>query len=76
MSAQHQPLFNRKSIAARVKLAPLPDPARQAAFAGWASTIASGRVAALQETELHGPLMELRIKVPGYAGPNKLRVGW
>ena len=48
MSAQHQPLFNRKTIAARVKLAALPDPARRAALAGWASTIASGRVAAVQ----------------------------
>ena len=27
MSAQHQPLFNRKTIAARVKLAGPPDPA-------------------------------------------------
>ena len=69
MSAQHQPLFNRKTIAARVKLAGPPDPARQAAFADWASSIASGRVAALKETELHGPFMELMIKALGYAGP-------
>ena len=69
MASQNQPLFNRKTIAARVKLAGPPDPARTAAFAGWAQSIASGRVAQLRETELHGPFMELMIKALGYTGP-------
>ena len=69
MSSQHQPLFNRKTIAAHVKLAGPPDPARTAAFADWAQSIASGRVASLKETELHGPFMELMIKALGYTGP-------
>ena len=69
MSASNQPLFNRKTIRARVQLAGPPDSARQAAFANWATSIASGRVAALKETELHGPFMQLMIDALGYAGP-------
>ena len=69
MSASNQPLFNRKTIRARVQMAGPPDAARQAAFAKWATSIASGRVAALKETELHGPFMQLMIDALGYAGP-------
>lgn len=69
LTAQSQSLFNRKTIRARVQLAGPPDPARQAAFAEWAASIASGRVAALKETELHGPFMQLMINALGYAGP-------
>lgn len=62
-------LFNKKTIGKLVALAPLPDAARQAALKGWADAIASGRVASLKETELHGPFMQLMIDAFGYVSP-------
>ena len=62
-------LFNKKTIARRVALAGPPDPARAAALAKWAESIASGRVASLKETELHAPFMQLMIDAFGYRGP-------
>lgn len=62
-------LFNRKTLARRVALAGPPDPARVAALKAWADGIASGRVASLKETALHGPFMQLMIDGFGYRGP-------
>ena len=59
------PLFNKKTIARQIALPPPPDQARVAAFKGWADSIASGRVAQLKETELHGPFMELIVRALG-----------
>ena len=62
-------LFNKKTVSRQTAFPPPADPASIAAFGKWADSIASGRVAQLRETELHGPFMELMIKALGYTGP-------
>ena len=62
-------LFNKKTITRRIALAPLPDAARCTALKNWSEAIASGRVASLKETQLHGPFMQLMIDGFGYTGP-------
>ena len=63
-------LFNRKTIWRAVAQAGSPDPGRQAAFRRWSESIASGRIAELKETELHGPFMQtIAIEALGYHGP-------
>lgn len=66
-------LFNKKTVSRQTAFPPPADPASIAAFGKWADSIASGRVAQLRETELHGPFMELMIKALGYTGPVRQR---
>lgn len=63
-------LFNKKTIARQVVLAPAPDPSRVAAFRDWAADIASGKIATHSEVSLHGPFVQkILVEALGYRGP-------
>lgn len=63
-------LFNKKTIARQVALAPAPDAARMAAFRDWAADIASGKIATHSEVSLHGPFVQkILVEALGYRGP-------
>jgi hypothetical protein len=63
-------LFNKKTIARHIAIAPPPDPSRVVALREWADSIGSGRVESLKESELHGPFMQkIAIEAFGYSGP-------
>ena len=63
-------LFNKKTIDRAVARTGPPDSARVAAVRSWAEAIASGRIAELKETELHGSFMQtITIDALGYRGP-------
>ena len=63
-------LFNKKTIAKQVALAPTPDPVRTAAFRDWAADITNGKIATHSEVSLHGPFVQtVLVEALGYKGP-------